>query len=648
MNTTITDAFWKNYQELVANKMIPYQWNVINDSASISIEKERDDEDIPTEKSNAIENLKIAAGKSQGNHYGYLFQDSDVYKWLESASNTYALYPTDELLLMINEVVKLIEEAQDEDGYLNTYYQIQAPLLKYKRLFESHELYCAGHLIEAAIAYYKATKSDKLIKVSERFIKNIKENFGNEEGKIKGAGGHPEIEYALVKLYNLTNNKEFYDLSKWFLEVRGLDPLFLENQRVATENEKKVSGTPPTMNPEYYQYHKPIFEQEKAEGHAVRLVYMAAAMAEVAAIHDDKRMFSAAKRLWDNVVKKRMYITGGIGSTVFGEAFTFDYDLPNDTMYCETCASIGLLFFARAMLKNDIDSEYAEIMEKTLYNNIIAGMALDGQHFFYVNPLAVDPESCKKDPGKSHVKSTRPSWFGCACCPPNIARTITSLHDYIVSVKENQLFVHLYLDMEGVYKLNNQKVKLIQKSNVPYEGEVEFDVSQINENLKLNLRVPKWSSNITVSINSEIVNVPIEDGYINLEIESDSTIKLIFDIPVIEWSAHPLVKENKGKVAIQRGPFVYCIEEEDNGSNLELYDITETPIPRTVKDNVLGKYILLEAKAERVKIDEGWEGVLYKENSGKKDIESTTIKFIPYHLWANRSVGEMLVWLDRK
>lgn len=648
MNIKINDSFWQRYIKLIREEMVPYQWNVLHDQADIIIDKERDDEGIPSEKSNAIENFKIAAGQKEGNHYGWLFQDSDVYKWLESAANTYAIKPDEKLKLMMAEVVSLIEDTQEEDGYISTYYQIEAPELKFKRLFESHELYCGGHLIEAAVAHYKATGDERLIDVSKKLVHCIQESFGPEEGKIHGADGHQEIELALMHLYELTNEHEYLDLSEWFLEIRGQDPDFYQKQLSENKKMNLDQGRVPTINTVYHQAHKPLLEQEEAVGHAVRLVYMAAAMADVAYYNKNEKMLNAAKRIWKNIVEKRLYITGGIGSTVHGEAFTFDYDLPNDTMYCETCASIGLMFFARAMMKNEMDVEYAEVMERALYNTVISGMAIDGKHFFYVNPLEVDPKASKQDPGKSHAKPTRPSWFGCACCPPNLARTITSLDRYIASTSSDALFVHLYMDMEGTYQLDKQTIQLKQLTKMPYEGEIDLSVSQVKHPFSLQLRIPGWAANASVRLNDSEVDVEQVNGYILLSIESDTAVSLLFDMPVMEWSSHPLVKENKGKVAIQRGPFVYCLEEEDNGDQLHSFELTETPQPEQITDEVLGKFVSLKGAAKKIIVDESWSNVLYKANENKYVTESKTLTFIPYHLWANRSVGEMRVWVDRK
>src|SRR5699024_8615449 len=650
MNIKVNDNFWEKYFKLIRNEMIPYQWNVLHDQENITIDKERDDENIPSEKSHAIQNLRIAAGFDEGDHYGWLFQDSDVYKWLEGASNSYAIHPDDKLLSMMDEVISLIEAAQDEDGYISTYYQINNPTLKFRRLFESHELYCAGHLIEAAVAHYKATGNERLITVSNRLVQCIKNNFGNEKGKINGADGHQEIELALVKLYEITKDESLLELSTYFLEVRGQDSEFYKKQ--LEENiEKGLSEDPvPTINNVYHQSHKPVIEQEEAVGHAVRLVYMAAAMADVAYYTNNEKTYNACKKIWENIVTKRMYITGGIGSTVHGEAFTYDYDLPNDTMYCETCASIGMMFFAKNMLKHETDRSYSDILERCLYNTVISGMALDGKHFFYVNPLEVQPEASQKDPGKSHVKATRPSWFGCACCPPNLARTLTSLDQYIYSAKENTIFAHLFMDNEGEINLENGSVTIRQETTMPYSGNVKFylELNQINK-MELGIGIPSWAKDVQIIKDGTEIAGKSDRGYLYLEIsERQNEINVHFEMEVIQWVSHPLVRGNQGKVALQRGPFVYCLEEEDNGQNLHLNYITEQSVTeKAVKDTTLGDIVLLETVGQKEKIADEWTNHLYREYA-KREVEQTYLTFIPYYTWANRSTGEMQVWVNRR
>ena len=431
----ITAPFWQQYINLIRKEMLPFQWSVLNDEADIKIEKERDADHIPAEKSHAIENFKIAAGISKGKHYGMVFQDSDVYKWLEAVAYALHQHQDDDLQKIADGIIDLLAKAQQSDGYLNTYFTIEAPERRYKRLYQSHELYCAGHFIEAAVGYYSVTKNQKILDIACKLANHIDDVFGSEDGKIHGYDGHEEIELALLRLFELTKNDKYKNLANFFLYERGKNPNFFKEQQKTDPSTKPVIEGMESFRPEYYQNHKPILEQETAEGHAVRVMYMCTGMAMLARLNNDEKMFEACKRLWKNIVTKCMYITGGIGSTVIGEAFTADYDLPNDTMYCETCASIGLIFFANNMLKLDVDSQYADIMEKALYNTVIDGMALDGKHFFYVNPLEVVPQLSHKDPGKSHVKTVRPAWFGCACCPPNLARLLILKSDLLLTYK---------------------------------------------------------------------------------------------------------------------------------------------------------------------------------------------------------------------
>lgn len=647
MITKINDEFWNKYINLVSDKMIPYQWDILHDKLNIKIDRERDDDRIPDKKSHAIKNLRIAAGLENGNHYGWTFQDSDVYKWLEAASNIYALNGDNKLLLMINEIVSLIEEAQDEDGYITTFYQIEAPQLRFKELYESHELYNMGHLIEAAVAHNKATGSTRLIKVSEKIVQCIEENFGNEKGKINGADGHQEIELALIKLYEITQNERCLKLSEYFLKVRGQDTSFYESQ--LQENIKNgLSEGVNLPDNTYRQAHKPVVEQEQAEGHAVRLVYMAAAMADVAYYTDDKKLFKACKNIWNNIVHKKMYITGGIGSTVHGEAFTYDYDLPNDTMYCETCASIGLTFFALNMLKNESDASYGDIIEKCLYNTIISGTALDGEHYFYVNPLEVLPIASDKAPDKKHVKSTRPSWFGTACCPTNIARTLSSLDKYLYTRKKDTLLVNVFMGNSAAIKLNGGSVEIKQTTEFPYNGKSTFDIAlkDIDE-FNLGIRIPAYSENFRIIDKNNEVKFRIKANYAYINITESMKLEVKFDMPIIQWMAHPKVRTNQHKVALQRGPFVYCLEEEDNGQDLNLIHLTNEKISeKRIVDPQLGDIVMLTTDGTKEIIQEEWEDKLYRKVKNK-EFSKVPLKFIPYYTWANRSLGEMQVWINK-
>lgn len=650
MKFTMKDKFWNKYTDLIRHEMIPYQWNVLHDLEDIVIDKERDDDNIPSEKSHAIKNLRIAAGLEEGNHYGWLFQDSDVYKWLEAAANSYAISPDDQLNEMMDEIVSLIEDAQDEDGYVSTYYQIEAPQFKFRRLFESHELYCFGHLIQAAIAHYKATGSERLLHVSDKLVDCIEANFGEEDGKINGADGHQEIELALVQLYELTKEKRYLDISEYFLNVRGQDPEFYKKQLQENVDMGLSEKVAPNINTVYHQAHQPVIEQVEAVGHAVRLVYMAASMAEVAYYTENKRLYETCKELWKNIVTKRMYVTGGIGSTVHGEAFTYDYDLPNDTMYCETCASIGMMYFANSMLKHEIDASYTDVLERCLYNTVISGMALDGKHFFYVNPLESDPEASCIDPGKSHVKNTRPSWFGCACCPPNIARTLTSLDQYAYTLKDDVVAVNLFMDSVSEVKVNDGSVIIEQETEFPYSGQVKLNITLNNlKKAKLAVRMPNWADNFQMEKNGEKVEYEAFNQYGLIELtDKKNEISLTFELPVIQWEAHPKVKANTGKISLQRGPFVYCLEEEDNTDDLHLVRLTDATITeKRMKDSELGDIIVLQTTGEKEIISESWKNILYKKQT-ETEFTPIELTFVPYYTWANRSNGEMTVWVNKK
>jgi len=368
-NVKIEDNFWSRYINLIHKVVIPYQWDILNDA-------------VPdAESSHAIKNFRIAAGLEQGEFYGMVFQDSDVAKWLEAVAYILEINPDPELERKADEVIEIIAKAQQPDGYLNTYFTLKEPANRWTNLRECHELYCAGHMIEAAVAYYNATGKRKLLDVMCKFVDYIDSVFGTEPGKLRGYDGHQEIELALFKLYETTGEEKYLKLSKYFIDERGQEPYYFD-----IESEKRGNTVffpdHPTYSRIYNQTHLPVREQFTAEGHAVRAVYMYSAMADIAVETNDEVLFEACKRLWHNIVTKRMYITGAIGSASYGEAFTFDYDLPNDTAYAETCASIGLIFFAHRMLKSDINSNYADVIECALYNTVLSGIAQDGKSFF--------------------------------------------------------------------------------------------------------------------------------------------------------------------------------------------------------------------------------------------------------------------------
>ncbi len=632
----IHSRFWSRYAELVKDTVIPYQYEAIHDR-------------IPeAEKSYAIQNFRIAAGLEPGEFNGMVFQDSDVAKWLEAVGYCLQTQPDEELERLADEVIEIVAAAQQPDGYLNTYFTIKAPDKRWTNLAECHELYCAGHMIEAAVAYYEATGKRKLLDVMCRFADYIDSVFGREPGKIRGYDGHQEIELALMKLYRATGEKRYFRLSRYFIDERGQAPNYLTEE---WEQRGRQTFFPDMKDfgGDYAQAHEPVRQQREATGHAVRAVYMYTAMADIAGESGDAGLMEACKRLWDNLTGKRMYITGAIGSQAFGERFSFDYDLPGDLAYAETCASIGLIFFAERMLRLEQDSKYADVLERALYNTVLAGMSLDGKAFFYVNPLEVVPEACEHH-NKQHVKPTRQGWFGCACCPPNVARLLASLGKYMYSVRERTAYIHLYMGSESTLNVDGRRVRLMQETDFPHasDGIIRVYPESGEAVLAIALRQPDWCPALQVRINGEPVSTDglSDKGYIVLERAwgAGDEIELTLEMPIIRMQANPLVRETIGKVALQRGPFVYCVEEADNGNRLhELQLPASAALQEEHRSGLLGGITVIQGTAERT-AEDGWAGRLYRP-AEKEGTASQDVTFIPYYAWANRECGEMSVWV---
>ena len=465
-DATVTDPFWASRQDLVRTQVIPYQWNALNDN-------------VPgAAPSYCMHNFKAAAAQNAEHHkegkafvppkytfrgfealpddpahpdpdkfYGFVFQDTDFSKWIEAVGYSLTHHPDADLEATADTAIDIVCAAQLDNGYLDTYYILNGMDRHFTNLKDHHELYCFGHLTEGAIAYYQATGKRKLLDAACRFADYIDSRFGTADGKLHGYPGHEIAEMALVKLAETTGEQRYADLAEHFVRQRGRQPLYfeLEDRRRAWEDGRNYA--PREQNYAYYQADKPITEQTEALGHAVRAAYFYAGAADVARLTGDSDLLASCERLWRNIVDRKLYITGGIGATHMGEAFSFDYDLPNDTAYSESCAAIALAFFARRMLEIQPKSEYADVMESALYNTTLAGMALDGKSFFYVNPLEVVPEACHRDERKAHVKPVRQKWFGCACCPPNIARIVEDVQQYAYTIGDDSstLYVHLYI-----------------------------------------------------------------------------------------------------------------------------------------------------------------------------------------------------------
>ncbi|GLX70937.1 glycoside hydrolase family 127 protein [Paenibacillus glycanilyticus] len=640
IQTSIQDHFWNEYSKLVRDTVIPYQWEALNDRIQ------------DAEPSYSIRNFRIAAGLETGEFGGWIFQDSDLYKWLEAVAYSLERHPDPELETIADEAIDLIGQAQRENGYLNTYFTIQEPGKEWTNLYEAHELYCAGHLFEAAVAYYEATGKRKLLDISCRFADLIASLFGTNPGQMKAYCGHPEVELALVKLYHATGEERYLNLSLYFIDERGSKPsYFLEEWERRGRTTIWAQGEP---NLEVYQSHLPVREQPVAVGHSVRAVYLYTAMADLARLTGDSKLREACERLWANTTGKQMYITGGIGATHLGEAFTFDHDLPNDTVYAETCASIGLIFWARRMLQLEAKSEYADVMERALYNNVLGSMAKDGKHFFYVNPLEVWPEASSKSPDRFHVKPVRQKWFGCSCCPPNVARLISSLDEYIYGVSEDgrTVHVHLYIGSEVSFETEGRKVTLSQQSELPWNGQITFTVSLTDSpdgaEFDLSLRIPNWYNNgrPTLKINGEIQQYRIEQGYAKIDRtwKDNDQVEWLLPIETTLIAANPLIRADAGKAAIQRGPLVYCLEEADNGKPLASLSLADQPsLTERLVPDLLGGCVVVEGDGY-VTDNAGWEaGMPYRVLN--KQLKSIRFKAVPYYLWGNREPGEMSVWL---
>lgn len=653
----IKDRFWRHYQELVRTKVVPYQWEALNDriegadpSYCIANFKRavKGAGHAETEKEEtAFEEENPNNHQYTGEFRGCVFQDSDVAKWLEAASYTLMWNRDEKLEAIMDETIDLIVRAQQEDGYLNTYYILNGLEKRFTNLRDNHELYCLGHFIEAAVAYQMATGKRKLLDCIEKYVDLVDSLFGLEEGKTNGYPGHEEIELALVRLYHVEKEEKYLKLAEYFLKERGKAPLYYEKEE-QTHGVRYPWNSGP-LGYGYCQADRPVTEQTEAQGHAVRAMYLYTALADAAAVTGNKKWKAACERLWENLTQKKMYITGAIGSSAYGEAFTFDYDLPNDTMYGETCASIGLVFFAQRMLKLEKRSVYGDVMERALYNGVLSGMSVDGTKFFYVNPLEVNPIACEKDHGKNHVKVQRQKWFGCACCPPNLARLIASLDQYAAEVEKNTIYQHLYLGYENTWEWNENSINIRMEGDYLKDGDMQVCFSmKKNTEFTYAFRKPGWCKSLKVFLNGRKTEAVEKEGYLYIERRwtDGDTLEILFDMPVVYMQTNCAVSENIGKIALMRGPLVYCMEEADNGQGLSRCFLKAGSEVDLTDWNELAEGMLQIHVSGTQLVYEKASG-LYTACSQRKE-EERELHLIPYFLWANRAPGEMLVWIHEK
>ncbi|PNR97926.1 glycoside hydrolase family 127 protein [Petrotoga olearia] len=596
-------GFINDYLETMLNVTIPSQYELL-------------------ESTGRIDNFRITSGKKEGSFKGLVFNDSDVYKWLEAASYAWLFTNDDDLKEKIDNTIKEVKSAQEDDGYLNTYFMFERKKERWTDLATKHELYCVGHLIQAAIAHKRVTSEDTLFEVAVKFADLIVDTFGLD--KKRGAPGHPEIEMALVELYRETKNQKYLNLAKYFLEERG----------------NGYASTYRFFNPEYYIDHKPFKELEEMTGHAVRMLYLCTGATDIYLETGDKEIFSTLEKLWDNLVTKKMYITGGAGSRYEGESFGEDYELPNRRAYTETCAAIASYMWNYRMFLATGDAKYADLMELVLYNGLLSGISIDGKNYFYVNPL--------EDRGEKR----RQPWYECACCPPNIARTLTSFPGYIYATSDEGIYINFYENSQANINYKGKEVKITQETDYPWNGKIKIILStEIIEPFTLFLRIPSWANVADVTVDGEKLNKHLEKGFLKIFKPWNVTHEIILNLPMdIKFvESHPFVRENLDKVALKRGPMVYCIEKADNKEgdvwNYRI-DLNEKIEPENYQINSK-RVIKLKAKgyAEDLR---NWEGRLYSRarriKVGKKKID---VNLIPYFAWANREEGSMVVWIRK-
>ena len=542
-----------------------------------------------------IRNFENAA-KGEGEHSGIFFDDSDVYKALEGMAYSLINNPDPELEKKADEWIDKFAAAQQPDGYINTFYTLTGLDKRWTNM-DKHEMYCAGHMIEAGVAYYQATGKRKLLDVCIRMTDHMMSQFG--PGKRHWVPGHEEIELALVKLYQTTQEQKYLDFAYWLLEERG--------------HGHGTMGDEGKWDPVYYQDIVPVRRLTDISGHAVRCMYLYCGMADVAALKNDTGYIAAIDRLWDDVVHRNMYITGGIGSSRDNEGFTEDYDLPNLDAYCETCASVGMVLWNQRMNQLTGDSKYSDVLERSLYNGALAGISLGGDRFFYVNPL--------ESKGDHH----RQEWYGCACCPSQLSRFLPSIGNYIYASSDDALWVNLYIGNTGQIRIGETDILLTQETDYPWDGSVKLTISTSQPLEKeIRLRIPNWCKTYDLSINGKRINVSEEKGYAVIkDWKSQDVIALDMDMPVEIVAADPHAKENFGKRAIQRGPLVYCMEEIDNPVYFDQIQLS----PSTTFQTAFASDIL--------------NGIKTIKTNGRA--QSAT--FIPYYAWDNRKAGKMRVWI---
>jgi len=565
-------------------------------------------------------------------HTPYVFWESDIAKWIEAASYSLATTPDPQLEALVDEAIAFLLTLQQPDGYLNLWFTQVEPEKRWTNLRDYHELYCAGHLIEAAVAHFQATGKRVLLDAVCRYADHIEATFGVEEGKRRGYSGHEEIELALIKLYRATGDQRYLRLSQYFIEERGQRPYYFDS-------EARARGEAPAdfwaTTYEYNQSHVPVREQHEIVGHAVRAMYLFSAVADLAGELEDESLRETCEHIWNHLCARRLYITGGLGSSEGNEGFTADYDLPNSAAYAETCAAIGLAMWSQRMLQLDADQRYADVLEQVLYNGVLSGISLDGTAFFYVNPLESD--------GSHH----RQPWYKCACCPPNLSRLLLSLGHYFYSVTETDILVHLYAQCTSRLSVGGHKVTLHQDTNYPWDGTVRLDIEldQPTE-FGLHLRIPGWCRGARLTLAGEDIPLELHKGYARVTRlwQSGENLTLQLAMPVERIYPHPAIRENVGKLALRSGPLVYCLESSDNPTPLQQISLAASaPFEKHFVPDLLGGIAVLSGSGRSLETAD-WSGTLYRATPPAS--QPCALTAIPYYAWDQREGGEMRIWLS--
>jgi len=653
MEVNINNGFWKERKELNKNTSLYAVLKTFEDSGRV----------------------RALTADNTENERPHIFWESDLAKLMEGAFFSMQQEKDEKLEKICDSIIDKIIANQEQDGYLNYYFTKHEPDNKFTNLRDRHELYCAGHLLESAIEHHKATGNSKFFDVMERYVDHIISKFGREEGKMRGYPGHQEIELALVKAYEHTNKQKFLDLATYFIDERGThskteDHYFISERKILKEKEKDFDpstlpswlrdvlnfGSDPHgtnssshgdlqgkvyRDLQYWQAHERPVDQKTAEGHSVRALYMFTAMADLARLNNDNEMLNACKTLWRNIVDKRMYVHCGVGSAYIGERFTDNYDLPNDMAYAETCATIALIYFANRMSKMELNSEYGDIIENSLYNLLLASTSLDGKGFFYDNYLECNPVYLHAQQRRHGI---RDEYHLCSCCPPNITRLIASMDMYIYNSYEDSIVVDQYISSEVNFR--NQGIKLNQTSDFPHKGysKIEIIDSQ-NKDSTIYFRIPSWDKNILISLNGSKTNYEVVNGYAKISKiwQKGDVIELTFDFSPRFVRSNPNVRYNVRKACLFRGPILYCLEEKDNGQYLNKL-VLNTNNNIEEKDEKINSEDIISLTVKGFKFED--IDNLYIHD--KLNMNETSLKFIPYYCWSNRGENEMLVWVNEK